>query len=138
MIFFVWKLPSSCLLSSLSASGCSIIFVTWSINFQMVFLFYMSLSSLMAFLFYMRWAWGLFSIRQLKELLFFLSGFSFTNIPNSQDSRGTGRVSILTLPPASQTLRHSWAIAAESSSLHIASSQTTTGNLWFPSKVANH
>ena len=40
---------------------------------------------------------------------FFLSGFSFTNIHDSRDSRGRGRVSFnssLPLPPASQTLRH--------------------------------
>ena len=41
---------------------------------------------------------------------FFLSGFSVPNIHDSQDSRGKERVSIfnssLSLPPASQTLRH--------------------------------
>ena len=40
---------------------------------------------------------------------FFLSGFSFTNIHDSRNSRGRGRVSInssLPLPTASQTLRH--------------------------------
>ena len=40
---------------------------------------------------------------------FFLSGFSFTNIHESQDCRGRGRAflnSSLPLPPASQTLRH--------------------------------
>ena len=40
---------------------------------------------------------------------FFLSGFSFMNIHDSQDSRGRGGYlfnSSLPLPPASQTLRH--------------------------------
>ena len=40
---------------------------------------------------------------------FFLSGFSFTNIHESQDCRGRGGHffnSSLPLPPASQTLRH--------------------------------
>ena len=38
------------------------------------------------------------------------------------------------LPPAaSQALRHSQVITVESSPLHIGSSGTETGNLWFPS-----
>ena len=40
---------------------------------------------------------------------FFLSGFSFTSIHDSQDSRGRGGYlfnSSLPLPPASQALRH--------------------------------
>ena len=51
-----------------------------------------------------------------KPIFFFLSGFSFTNIHESQDCRERGR-----------------AFLAESSPLHIASSRTRTGNLWFPS-----
>ena len=42
-------------------------------------------------------------------LFFFLLGFSFTTIHESQDCRGRGRaflISSLPLPPASQTLRH--------------------------------
>ena len=35
----VWKLPYSCLLNSISASGRLMISATWSINFQMVLLF---------------------------------------------------------------------------------------------------
>ena len=41
--------------------------------------------------------------------VFFLSGFSFTSIHDSQDSRGRGGYlfnSSLPLPPASQALRH--------------------------------
>ena len=47
-----------------------------------------------------------------SEKFFFLSGFSFTNIRDSQDSRGRRRVSFflsnssLPLPLASQILRH--------------------------------
>ena len=70
---------------------------------------------------------------------FFLSGFSFTNIQESQDCRGRGRAllnSSLPLPPASQTLRHnSQVITAENSPLHIASSQTRTENLWFRNTI---
>ena len=47
--FLVSKLPSSCLVNTLSASGCLLISVTWLINFQMVFVFYMSLSSVCLF-----------------------------------------------------------------------------------------
>ena len=55
-----WPLlfSSSCLLNSISTSGCLMISATWSINFQMVFLFYMSLSLPC-----------LFSICQLRKLL---------------------------------------------------------------------
>ena len=45
----------------------------------------------------------------LNACLFFLSGFSFTNIHYLQDSRGRGGYlfnSSLSLPPASQTVRH--------------------------------
>ena len=56
--YSVWKLSSNCLLNPLSAFGCLMISVTWSINFQVVFLFYMSFSSLY-----------LFSTRQLREML---------------------------------------------------------------------
>ena len=52
---------------------------------------------------------------------FFLSGFSFTNIHDSRDSRGRGHLDI------------SRVITAESSPLHIAGSRTRTGILWFPS-----
>ena len=58
LIFSLKVAKSSCLLNSLSASGWLIISATRSINFQMVFSFYISLSSLC-----------LFSIRQLRELL---------------------------------------------------------------------
>ena len=38
--------------------------------------------------------------------IFFLPGFPFTTIHELQDCRGRGRAFLLTLPPASQTLRH--------------------------------
>ena len=47
--FPVWKLSSSCLLNPVSASGCLITSTDWSINFLMIFLFYMSLSSVCPF-----------------------------------------------------------------------------------------
>ena len=55
--FSVWKLPCSCLLNPLSACDWFIISVSWSIKFQMVFRFYISLSSVY-----------LFSIQQLRAL----------------------------------------------------------------------
>ena len=73
---------------------------------------------------------------------FFLSGFSFTNIHNSQDSRGRGRPFFLTplyhFHPLHRYLDISRAITAESSPLHIASSQTQTGTFGFRVQVANH
>ena len=66
---------------------------------------------------------------------FFLSGLSITNIDDSQDSRGRGRVflnSSLLLPLTSQTLI-TQTNTAESSPLHMASIPIRTGDLWFPS-----
>ena len=73
--------------------------------------------------------------------IFFLSGFSFMNIHYSQDSRGRGEGISLTplyhFHPHHRHLDINQAITAESSPLHIASSQTQTRNLWFPSEVTN-
>ena len=66
-------------------------------------------------------------LQSLCYNLFFLSGISFTNIHNTQDIRGKGRLSLnsfLPLPPASQALRHT----AEASPLHTGGSRTRTGN----------
>ena len=70
--------------------------------------------------------------KRLWHRCFFLTGFSFTNIHDLQDSWGRRRVT----PPYNFHLLHrrldiSWAITAESSSLHIARNRTRTGNLWF-------
>ena len=68
---------------------------------------------------------------------YFLSEFSLTNIHESQDCRGRRRAFLLAphyhLHPLHRHLDINRAIAAESSHLHIASSRTRTGNLWFPS-----
>ena len=64
---------------------------------------------------------GFFIVNLEHVFFFFLSGFSFTNIHDSRDSRGRGHLDI------------SRVITAESSPLHIAGSRTRTGNLWFPS-----
>ena len=68
---------------------------------------------------------------------YFLSEFSLTNIHESQDCRGRGRAFLLAphyhFQPLHRHLDINRAIAAESSHLHIASSRTRTGNLWFPS-----
>ena len=53
------------------------------------------------------------------EFTFFLSGFSLTNIYNSQDNRGSGRLSISFYPFCHLHSLHrhldiSWVIAAES------------------------
>ena len=77
------------------------------------------------------WLWGTF---------FFLSGFSFTHIHNSQDSSevcvwggGINLTPLYHFQPLHRHLDIRRAMTAESSPLHIASSQTRTGNLWFPS-----
>ena len=68
---------------------------------------------------------------------FFLSVFSFTKMHESQNCRGMWRAFLLTPHYLFHKLhRHldiSWAITAESSPVHIASSRTRSGNLWFPS-----
>ena len=68
---------------------------------------------------------------------FFLLGFPFTNIHDSQDSRERGEAISLN-PLCHFHLLHryfdiSWVITADGSPLRIASSRTWTGNLWFPS-----
>ena len=65
---------------------------------------------------------------------FFYMGFlsrTFTNHRNAGEWGGHFFISSLPLPPASQTLDISLAIAAGSSPLQIASSPTQVGNLWF-------
>ena len=79
-----------------------------------------------------------YSIQRIYDLpdFFFLCGFSFTNIHESQDCRGRGRHlfnSSLPLPPASRTLRHyPGDCCRELTSAH-SEQRTRTGNLWFPS-----
>ena len=67
-----------------------------------------------------------------------LSGFSFTNIHDSQDSRGRkGEVISLTtlchFHPLHRHLDISRTISSKSSPLHIANSRTWTGNIWLQS-----
>ena len=67
-------------------------------------------------------------------IFFFYLGFlswTFTIHRTAGEGGGYFFKSSISLPPASRTL-----ITAESSPLHIANSQTQTGNLWFLS--ANH
>ena len=69
----------------------------------------------------------------LLFLSFFLSGFSFTNIHDSQDSRWKGR--LLLSPfyhfhPLHRHLDISWVIAAETPPLRIAGSRNWTWKLW--------
>ena len=73
--------------------------------------------------------------------VFFLSGFFF-----HEHSRFTGlqeKRECISLTPyyhfhlLQKHLDISRAITAESSTLHIASNRTRTGNLWFPRQVAN-
>ena len=86
--------------------------------------------------------WIGFSFRADKcrstVIYIYIYRFSFTNIHESQHSRGRGRAFfyLLTTTSTHPLHRHldiSWAITAESSPLHIASSQTRTRNLRFPS-----
>ena len=71
--------------------------------------------------------------------IFFLSGFSFTNIHTSQESglqrKGEGiyLTPLYHFQPLQRHLNISRAITAESSPLHIGISRTQTGNLWFAS-----
>ena len=70
----------------------------------------------------------------LLFLSFFLSGFSFTNIHDSQDSRWKGR--LLLSPfyhfhPLHRHLDISWVIAAETPPLRIAGSRNWTWKLWY-------
>ena len=81
---------------------------------------------------------GLESVHgRFLTLFFFLPGFSFTNIHESQDCRGRGRAFHYHFHPLHRHLDISRAITAGSSPLHIASSRTRTGNLWFPHKTAD-
>ena len=72
------------------------------------------------------------------SVLFFYLGFLLRTF-NSRitGSQGKGEGISLTphyhFHPLHRHLGISWAITAESSPLHIASSRTGTGNLWFPS-----
>ena len=68
-----------------------------------------------------------------QNIYFFLSGFSFTNIYDIQDSGEGGEYlfnSFLTFHILNKYLDISWAIAVESSSLYIASSRTRTFGFW--------
>ena len=62
---------------------------------------------------------------------FFLSGFYFTNIQGKEE--GISLTHHYQFHPLHIHLHISRTITAESSPLHIASSRTQTGNLWFPS-----
>ena len=70
-----------------------------------------------------------------SNAFFFLSGFSFTSIHDSQDCRGSGGYlsPLCHFHPLHRHLDISQGIAAESSPLGIASSRTRTRNLRFPS-----
>ena len=69
-------------------------------------------------------------------IFFFYLGFlsrTFTNHRTAGEGGGHFFNSSLPLPPVHRHLDISRVITAESSPLHIASSRTRTGNLWFPS-----
>ena len=72
-----------------------------------------------------------------NKLIFFLSGFSFTNIHELQDWRGREERISLTPHYHFHSLRRQLdinrAITEESSPLQIACSRTRTGNLWLSS-----
>ena len=79
-------------------------------------------------------------LRETSEFFFsFYVGFlsrTFKNHRTAEEGRGYFINSSLPLPYFHQLHRHldnSRAITAESSPLHVASSWTRTGNLWFPS-----
>ena len=72
------------------------------------------------------------------EFALFLSRFSFTNIYDSRDSRGSGRLSLYILSATSTRftdLDITRVISAERSPPCKAGSRTRTGNLWFPKAI---
>ena len=73
----------------------------------------------------------------IYSILFFLSGFSFTNDHDSQRQPGKGKaislISLYHFYPLHRHLDISRAITAESSPLYIVVSRTPTASLWFPS-----
>ena len=76
---------------------------------------------------------GFVSVNIYVNVFFFYLGFlsrTFSNHRTAGEGGGHFFNSSLPLSPASLS---SWVITAESSPLHIASSRTRTGNLWFPS-----
>ena len=77
------------------------------------------------------------TVSTILKIFFFLSGFSFTNIYSSQESRGMGEaVSLTPLFHFHPLYRHFYinrAITAELQPLHITSSWIRNGNLWFSS-----
>ena len=70
-------------------------------------------------------------------MFFFLSGFFFHEHSRFTGQERKGEATSLTplyhFHPLHRNLDISRVITAESSPQHIASSQTPTGNLWFPS-----
>ena len=77
------------------------------------------------------------SFRQVDFKTFFSIWVFFHNHSRITGLQGKGEGIYLTpyyrFQPLSRLLNISWAISAESSPLHIGSSQTRTGILWFPS-----
>ena len=73
------------------------------------------------------------TMRIINTFFFYLGFLSrpFTHHRTAGEGGGHFFNSSLQLPPASQTLTR--AITTESSPLHIGSSRSRTGNLWFPS-----
>ena len=70
---------------------------------------------------------------------FLLSGFSFKNIHNSQNSRGRAGYFFSPLyhfHPLLRPLDIGAAITAETPPMHIVSSRTQPSNLWFPSATS--
>ena len=65
--------------------------------------------------------------------LFFLPGFSFTNIYKTVKAEATSLTPFYHFHSLQRHLNISWMITAVNSSLHKASSRTRTENLWFPS-----
>ena len=78
----------------------------------------------------------------IMKLSFFLSGFSFTSIHNSQEKKNRMEAISLTplnhFHPLHKHLDISQVITVEISPLHIARDQNQTGNLSFEAQVAYH
>ena len=78
----------------------------------------------------------------MQKLFFFSIWVFFHEHSRFTRQQGKGEGIYLTplyhFHPLHRHLDISRAITAESSPVHIAGSRTRTGNLWFPSEVANH
>ena len=115
-----------------------LLFVSAAVLFDSVFSLWVSLTAFLCLFLYncFSYLWGSLVIWSIYE--FFFSIWVFFH-KHSQITGLQGKAECISLTPhyhfylLHRHLHISWVITAESSPLHIASSWTRTGNLWFPS-----